>query len=39
LQETAYGWWPVTGVGAVLGALAHAFKAMKQVVIGALAYE
>jgi len=42
-QEIVYGWWPISGViaimGAVLGTLAPAFKAIKQEVIEALAYE
>ena len=43
VQETVYGWWPIAGViaitGAVLGTLAPAYKAVRQEVIAALAYE
>ena len=42
LQETVYGWWPITYViafmGAMLGTLAPTFKAIKQEVIEALAH-
>ena len=42
-QETVYGWWPIASgvsvVGALLGAALPAWKAVKQDVIQALAYE
>jgi len=42
-QETVYGWWPIASavsvVGALLGAILPAWKAVKQDVIQALAYE
>ncbi len=43
VQETVYYWWPIAALiaiaGAVLGTLAPAFKAVRQEVIAALAYE
>ena len=42
-QETVYGWWPIASgvsvIGALLGAILPAWKAVKQDVIQALAYE
>jgi len=42
-QETVYKWWPIAGaisvVGALLGAILPGWKAIKQDVIQALAYE
>ena len=42
-QETVYEWWPIAGaisvVGALLGAIFPGWKAVKQDVIQALAYE
>lgn len=42
-QETVYTWWPIAGTiavtGAVLGALAPAFKAIREEVTQALSYE
>lgn len=42
-QETVYSWWPIASgvsvVGALLGAVLPAWKAVKQDVIQALAYE
>jgi putative ABC transport system permease protein len=42
-QETVYKWWPIVGaisvVGALLGAIFPGWKAVKQDVIQALAYE
>jgi len=42
-QETVYSWWPIASgisvVGALLGAILPAWKAVKQEVIQALAYE
>jgi putative ABC transport system permease protein len=42
-QETVYAWWPIAGaiavIGAVLGTLAPAFKAIRQEVTQALSYE
>jgi len=42
-QETVYGWWPIASgisvIGALLGATLPAWKAVKQDVIQALAYE
>jgi putative ABC transport system permease protein len=42
-QETVYSWWPIASgvsvVGALLGAILPAWKAVKQDVIQALAYE
>ena len=42
-QETVYAWWPIAGTiavtGAVLGALAPAFKAIREEVTQALSYE
>ena len=42
-QETVYSWWPVASsvsvIGALLGAVLPAWKAVKQDVIQALAYE
>lgn len=42
-QETVYSWWPVASgvsvIGALLGAILPAWKALKQDVIQALAYE
>jgi len=43
VQETVYGWWPIAGaiaiVGAMLGAVAPAMKAVQQDVTEALSYE
>ncbi len=43
LQETVYGWWPIAGgiaiVGALLGVTVPAIKAAKQDAIEALSYE
>ena len=42
-QETVYSWWPIASgisvIGALLGAILPAWKAVKQDVIQALAYE
>lgn len=42
-QETVYGWWPIASgvsvIGALLGSVLPAWKAVKQDVIQALAYE
>ena len=42
-QETVYAWWPIAGaiaiMGAVLGTLAPAFKAIREEVTQALSYE
>jgi putative ABC transport system permease protein len=42
-QETVYSWWPITGMLAILGALAGAtipgMKAVRQEAVEALAYE
>jgi len=42
-QETVYGWWPIASgvsiIGALSGAILPAWKAVKQDVIQALAYE
>ncbi|MGA2347675.1 MAG: FtsX-like permease family protein, partial [Candidatus Sulfotelmatobacter sp.] len=42
-QETVYEWWPIAGAisvsGALLGAIFPGWKAVKQDVIQALAYE
>jgi len=42
-QEIVYSWWPIASgisvVGALLGAILPAWKAVKQDVIQALAYE
>jgi putative ABC transport system permease protein len=42
-QETVYGWWPIAGgiaiVGALFGAIVPAMKAVKQDVTEALAYD
>jgi len=42
-QETVYGWWPIASgvsvIGALLGAVLPAWKAVKQDVVQALAYE
>ena len=42
-QETVYLWWPIAGaiaiIGAVLGTLAPAFKAIREEVTQALSYE
>jgi putative ABC transport system permease protein len=42
-QETVYGWWPIASgvsiIGALAGAILPAWKAVKQDVIRALAYE
>jgi putative ABC transport system permease protein len=43
VQETVYGWWPIAGgiavVGALLGAIVPGIKAVKQDVTEALSYE
>ena len=43
VQETVYGWWPIAGgiavVGALLGAVVPAAKAVRQDVTEALSYE
>ena len=43
VQETVYGWWPIAGgiavVGALLGAVVPGLKAVKQDVTEALSYE
>jgi putative ABC transport system permease protein len=43
VQETVYGWWPIAGViaivGAMLGAVVPGIKAVKQDVTEALSYE
>jgi putative ABC transport system permease protein len=43
VQETVYGWWPIAGaiavVGALLGAIVPGMKAVKQDVTEALSYE
>jgi putative ABC transport system permease protein len=43
VQETVYGWWPIAGgiavVGALLGAVVPGVKAVKQDVTEALSYE
>ena len=43
VQETVYGWWPIAGaiavVGALLGAVVPGMKAVKQDVTEALSYE
>jgi putative ABC transport system permease protein len=43
VQETVYSWWPIAGViaiiGAMLGAVVPAMKAVKQDVTEALSYE
>jgi putative ABC transport system permease protein len=43
VQETVYGWWPIAGaiaiVGAVLGAVVPGIKAVQQDVTEALSYE
>jgi putative ABC transport system permease protein len=43
VQETVYGWWPISGAiaiaGALLGAVVPAMKAARQDVTEALAYE
>ncbi|HEX3572375.1 MAG TPA: ABC transporter permease [Acidobacteriaceae bacterium] len=42
-QETVYGWWPIAGaiaiVGALLGAIVPGYKAVQQDVTEALSYE
>ena len=42
-QETVYSWWPIASgvsvLGALLGAIVPAWKAVRQDVILALAYE
>jgi putative ABC transport system permease protein len=42
-QETVYGWWPIASgvsvIGALLGAILPAWKAVRQDVIQGLAYE
>jgi putative ABC transport system permease protein len=42
-QETVYAWWPIASgvsvIGALSGAIFPAWKAVKQGVIQALAYE
>jgi len=42
-QETVYSWWPIASgvaiLGAFLGAILPAWKAVKQDVIQALSYE
>jgi len=43
VQETVYGWWPIAGaiaiVGALLGAVVPGIKAVQQDVTEALSYE
>lgn len=43
VQETVYGWWPIAGtiaiVGAMLGAVVPGYKAVQQDVTEALSYE
>jgi putative ABC transport system permease protein len=43
VQETVYGWWPIAGgiaiVGAMLGAVVPTAKAVQQDVTEALSYE
>jgi putative ABC transport system permease protein len=43
VQETVYGWWPIAGaiavVGALLGAAVPGMKAVRQDVTEALSYE
>ena len=43
IQETVYSWWPIASgvatIGAFLGAILPGWKAVKQDVIQALAYE
>jgi putative ABC transport system permease protein len=43
VQETVYGWWPIAGgiaiVGALLGAIVPGYKAVQQDVTEALSYE
>jgi putative ABC transport system permease protein len=43
VQETVYGWWPIAGgiaiVGALLGAIMPGYKAVRQDVTEALSYE
>ncbi|GAC1418712.1 MAG: ABC transporter permease [Acidobacteriaceae bacterium] len=43
VQETVYGWWPISGgiaiIGALLGAIVPGFKAVQQDVTEALSYE
>jgi putative ABC transport system permease protein len=43
VQETVYGWWPIAGLiailGALLGAIVPAMRAARQDVTEALSYE